>query len=80
MVIKSLDVTNSQIQNFKANITGLVADPDVNSFILEFINQNWKIFLDQFLDQTKSGWEPTYLNIFNKIFGKIPFDQLMPKE
>lgn len=68
------------MKDFKADITGLLPDPDVNAFVLEFINQNWRSLSGILIGQTKAIWEPLHLDIINILFKKVPFRQLMPEE
>ncbi|XP_063701013.1 uncharacterized protein LOC134831264 [Culicoides brevitarsis] len=80
MIFKKFDLDNLQMKGMSINATGLFPDPDVNAFVLEFVNQYWETLYKQILPQVKSAWEPITLGYVNKIFGRIPFRRLFPKE
>uniref|UniRef100_A0A336M562 CSON011977 protein n=1 Tax=Culicoides sonorensis TaxID=179676 RepID=A0A336M562_CULSO len=79
MNITSFDMTNVQIQKLKIDGTGFLPDPDANQFAIEFVNQNWREYYNSIVPSTKSSWEPIFLNLLNKVFDKVPFDQIMSK-
>lgn len=79
MVIKDVDV-KPRIGNMKYYATGLFPDPDLNQFTVEFINQNWQYLVEQFFPVTKQAWEPIMLELTNNIFGKVPYNRLLPKD
>lgn len=78
MKIKSFNVL-PKITHMKLFATGLFPDPDLTQFAVEFLNQNWKFLVEQFFPITKRAWEPIILEIANEIFGKIPYDDILPK-
>uniref|UniRef100_A0A336KU45 CSON013981 protein n=1 Tax=Culicoides sonorensis TaxID=179676 RepID=A0A336KU45_CULSO len=80
MIFKKFDIDNLAIKNMQINATGLFPDPDVNSLVLEFINQYWESLYQQVLPQMKSVWEPITLGSVNKFFAHVPFRRLMPKQ
>lgn len=80
MIFKKFDLENLQIKGMSINATGLFPDPDVNAFVLEFVNQYWESLYQQILPQLKSVWEPITLGSINKIFGRVPFRRLLPKK
>lgn len=80
MSITNFDMSNIQIKRLKIEGTGFVPDPDVNQLAIEFINQNWRQFYNHFIPNTKSSWEPLFLELLNKIFERVPFDQIMSKD
>uniref|UniRef100_A0A336MFV3 CSON001101 protein n=1 Tax=Culicoides sonorensis TaxID=179676 RepID=A0A336MFV3_CULSO len=80
MIFKKFDIDNLAIKNMQINATGLFPDPDVNSLVLEFINQYWESLYKQVLPQMKSVWEPITLGSVNKFFGHVPFRRLLPKQ
>lgn len=80
MIIKSLDLANFVVRNMHFDITGLFPDPDVNELALGFLNQVWQSVYQQILPQLKSVWEPATLDMVNKIFGRVPYRRLLPKE
>lgn len=79
MMIKRLDV-KPKIENLYIYATGVFPDPDLNTFALEFLNQVWRELYEQVFVQTKQIWEPIAVDVFNKIFGRVPFRRLMTKE
>lgn len=79
MIIKSFDM-RPKIKNMKVYATGLFPDPDVNQFAVEFLNHNWEILFEQMYPYTRQVWEPVMVGAINKIFGRVPFRRLMPKE
>lgn len=79
MLVKTFDVSGVDLKNFKVNMTGLLPDPDLNTFALEFINQNWKALYADVVVQTRAIWEPIFLSLINCFFERVPFEQLMPK-
>ncbi|XP_063701612.1 uncharacterized protein LOC134831736 [Culicoides brevitarsis] len=80
MMIKSLDLSNFLVQNMHFDIDGLFPDKDVNELAVGFLNQVWESVYRQILPQLKTIWEPATLEMVNKIFGRVPFRRLMPKE
>lgn len=68
------------ITNMKINATGLFPDPDLNNVALEFLNQYWEPVYRQAYPQTKATFAPIVVDAVNKIFGRVPFKRLMPKE
>lgn len=79
-MIKAFEVTNLDIQTMHLNATGIFAEPELNTFVIEFVNQYWKSFYKQILPQARSMYEPIVLDAVNKIFGRVPFRRLMPKD
>lgn len=79
MMIREVDV-KQKIGNMKFSAAGLFPDPDLNQLAVEFLNQNWQYLVDQFFPITKQAWEPVMLDVTNSIFGKVPFNRLMPKK
>lgn len=80
MIFKKFDLDNLQIRGMNINATGLFPDPDVNAFVLEFVNQYWESLYQQILPQLKSVWEPITLGSINKIFSRVPYRRLLPKK
>lgn len=80
MIIKALELSNFIVQNMHFDVSGLFPDPDVNEFAVAFLNQVWESVYQQILPQLKSVWEPATLDIVNKIFGRVPYRRLLPKE
>lgn len=78
MKIKGFDMI-PKIQNMKVSATGLFPDPDVNQFAVEFLNQYWELLYKQFYPATRGVWEPVILNTVNKIFDRVPYRRLLPK-
>lgn len=78
MKIKSFNVV-PKIKSMKFYATGLFPDPDLTQLAVEFLNQNWRFLLEQFFPITKRAWEPIVLEVANRIFDQIPYDDLLPK-
>lgn len=78
--VTAMDIANIQIKKLKMEGTGFVPDPDVNQVAIEFVNQNWRQFYNHFVPNTKKIWEPLFKEILNKVFDKVPFDQIMSKD
>lgn len=72
--------TRPKMKSAKIYATGLLPDPDLNELAIQFVNQVWDRLYEQMFPQTRQIWEPIFLNSINKIFGRVPFRRLMPKE
>ncbi|XP_063697626.1 uncharacterized protein LOC134828579 [Culicoides brevitarsis] len=80
MMVKAFEVSDLNIDKMRFNVTGIFEDPELNNFINEFVNSQWKNFYKQVLPQARSMYEPIALDSVNKIFGRVPFRRLMPKD
>ncbi|CAG9797873.1 unnamed protein product [Chironomus riparius] len=49
----------------------------LNDLFIGFINQNWKIFYNVMIGETRKQWEPVFRNVTNKFFEQIPFRKLV---
>lgn len=78
MVIQVVNPMKVELNGFNAQLTGLFPDPDLNAFLVEFINQNWRALYQPFLTSTKMAWAPIFLGIANKIFKQVPYNILLP--
>lgn len=56
----------------------LSALPD--QIALEFVNQYWPMFYKEMLPGTRQVWEPVMIELVNKIFLRVPYRRLLPKE
>lgn len=74
MVVNSFNITNVNIREMNSNLTGILPDPDMNAFIVSFINQNYKSLYGPIITQTRPVWEPIVLDTANKILQHIPFN------
>lgn len=74
MVVNSFNITSVDIRNMNANLTGIVPDPELNAFVVAFINQNYQQLYGPIIAQTRSVWEPIVLDTANKVLRHIPFD------
>lgn len=79
MKIKEFD-TKPKIKNFRLYATGLFPDPDLNQFALEFLNQYWELFYEQIFPETKQIWQPIIVNLLNTMYGRYPYQRILPKE
>ncbi|XP_063706056.1 circadian clock-controlled protein daywake-like [Culicoides brevitarsis] len=77
--IHTIKIMDTQVEDLNVDFTGLVAEPVVNQFALEFINQNWRNFYQQLVPRAVVSWEPIYLSVAKKFFDNIPLDELMPE-
>lgn len=79
-MIKAFEVAELDIQKMNFNATGIFPEPELNAFVIEFVNQYWKSFYKQILPQARSMYEPIVLEAINKVFARVPFRRLMPKD
>lgn len=79
-MIRAFEVADLDIKTMQFNATGIFAEPELNAFVVEFVNQYWKSFYKQILPQARTMYEPIVLEAVNKIFGRVPFRRLMPKD
>ncbi|XP_040168618.1 uncharacterized protein LOC120903319 [Anopheles arabiensis] len=69
-----------EVGNMKIYATGLFPDPELNQIALEFVNQYWPMFYKEMLPGTRQVWEPVMIELVNKIFLRVPYRRLLPKE
>ncbi|NP_001036947.1 juvenile hormone binding protein an-0147 precursor [Bombyx mori] len=43
-----------------------------------FLNQNWRVLYRELLPYAQSNWDKIGTNVANKIFSKVPYDQIFP--
>ncbi|XP_037959592.1 uncharacterized protein LOC119688965 [Teleopsis dalmanni] len=60
--------------------TGLVPDPNLNTLLLDYVNQYWRPIYTAMLPETRSTWEPFMLQTANDILSKTPFDMFVTKK
>uniref|UniRef100_A0A336KVT5 CSON001102 protein n=1 Tax=Culicoides sonorensis TaxID=179676 RepID=A0A336KVT5_CULSO len=80
MMIKAFEVAKLDIKNMEFNATGIFPEPELNEFVVQFVNQYWSTFYHQLLPQARSMYEPIVLEAINKVFARVPFRRLMPKD
>lgn len=79
VAIHTAKITDVSLEDLKVDINGLFAEPDLDKFAVEFINQNWRALYEQLVPRAIGAWEPIYFSIAKSIFDKIPLDELMPE-
>uniref|UniRef100_A0A182NFB0 Haemolymph juvenile hormone binding protein n=1 Tax=Anopheles dirus TaxID=7168 RepID=A0A182NFB0_9DIPT len=79
LVIESFDMT-PEVGNMKIFATGLFPDPELNTIALEFVNQYWPMIYKELLPNSRQVWEPVMVELVNKIFARVPYRRLLPKQ
>lgn len=68
-----------EVGDMKVFATGLFPDPGMNQVALDFVNQYWPSLYKQMLPETRRTWEPLMIDMFNKMFNRVPYRRLLPK-
>lgn len=67
------------VGGFKSYISNVVPDnPELTNVANEFANRNWRILYREMLPYAQANWNKIGTRVANKIFLKIPYDQLFP--
>ncbi|XP_053672475.1 uncharacterized protein LOC128722819 [Anopheles nili] len=69
-----------EVANMKIYATGLFPDPELNQIALEFVNQYWPMMYKELLPSSRQVWEPVMVELVNKIFLRVPYRRLLPKQ
>lgn len=79
MQVKSFKFSPLQIGHMTVDMEGLFPSEQLTKSTVNLINGNWKLFTRQLLPATQNYFGGDVVKTLNKIFMKIPYDQLMPK-
>lgn len=77
--IESFDMS-PEVGDMKIYATGLFPDPELNQIALEFVNQYWPMMYKELLPASRQVWEPVMVELVNKIFLRVPYRRLLPKQ
>uniref|UniRef100_A0A336LBX9 CSON007790 protein n=1 Tax=Culicoides sonorensis TaxID=179676 RepID=A0A336LBX9_CULSO len=77
--IHTAKISDVSIDNLKVDINGLLPEPELDQFAVEFVNQNWRALYEQLVPRASGAWEPIYFNVTKTIFDQIPLNELMPE-
>lgn len=78
LLVEKFDMS-PEVGDMKIFATGLFADPGLNQFALDFVNQYWPSLYKEMLPETRKSWEPMMLDVVNKMFNRVPYRRLLPK-
>ncbi|RZF32067.1 hypothetical protein LSTR_LSTR005971 [Laodelphax striatellus] len=68
-----------EIGGLKAHASNLINDnPELSQIVLAFVNRFWKVLYQEMIPYAEEHFEKILKGIVNKIFLKIPYDQLFP--
>ncbi|XP_070497053.1 uncharacterized protein [Chironomus tepperi] len=76
MKIELFDVL-AEAKDMKFETSDVFPNQQFNDLFVGFINQNWKLFYDVMIGETRKQWEPVFRNVTNKFFEQIPFRKLV---
>lgn len=77
MIIKSAKINGVSMHKMKLRGTGLFPDPDLNSAVVEILNETWETLLQQIFPRFKSSWDPIIVQLINRFFERVPFRLLI---
>lgn len=79
MKVRTFKFKPVKIANLKVNLEGIFPSKQLTRSTVKLINGSWGFFMRQLMPETQSYFGPALVNILNKIFMKIPYDRLLPK-
>lgn len=79
MISKAFEIGDSDIREVKIKANGIFPDPELNAFVVEFMNKYWHSTYRLLLSYTKSSYEPLVIEEINKFLGRVPLRRLFLK-
>ncbi|XP_054280527.1 uncharacterized protein LOC128998428 [Macrosteles quadrilineatus] len=70
---------NPEVQGLKVHANNLFkGNPELSAVTIAFVNRFWRVLYDEMLPYTVETFDKVGRQLINKIFHKIPYDQLFP--
>lgn len=79
MKVRSFKFKPIEIGHMKVHADGLFPSQQLTKSAVQMINSSWEFFTRQLMPETQNFFGPELVKICNKIFMRIPYDQLLPK-
>ncbi|XP_075235653.1 protein takeout-like isoform X2 [Lycorma delicatula] len=68
-----------EVGNLKVHASNLINDnPELSQVALAFVNRFWKVLYQEMLPYAEESFDKILRQLVNKVFLKIPYDQLFP--
>lgn len=77
MIIKTAKISDVSMTKMRLNGTGFLPDQELNTVLIQILNEVWETLFLQVFPKFKSSWDPIILELINKFFVKVPFKMLM---
>lgn len=79
MKIRSFKFQPTEIGNMRIKMDGIFPSKQLTKSTVKLINGSWGFFTRQLMPETQNYFGPELVKVLNKIFMKVPYDQLLPK-
>lgn len=79
MTVKTFKFKPTQIGHMRVKMDGIFPSKQLTKSAVQMINGSWGFFTRQLMPETQNYFGPELVKIVNKIFLRVPYDQLLPK-
>lgn len=79
MQVRTFKFRPTKIGHMKVNMEGIFPSRQLTKSTVKLINGSWSFFTKQLMPETQNYFGPEIVSVLNKIFLKVPYDQLLPK-